>query len=145
MVVVAQKNNLKEWWKLTKWKIEFSDNEIIPYSVVDKKQESPVIVLALKCHAALEDKITDTTKKLKDVTNQLQVLKKSQKRLSETLLDSGNKKPKRKACSDCSVQHQRKRKCQIEEDIKTAFSFIENEDFKPLNVELINIDTQETF
>ena len=71
---------------------------------MNKKQENPVIVSALKCHAALENKITDTTKKLKDVTNQLQVLKKSQKRLSETLLDSGNKKPKQKACSDCSAQ-----------------------------------------
>ena len=112
---------------------------------MNKKQENPVIASALKRHAVLEDKIADATKKLKDVTNQLQVLEKSQMRLSETLLDNGNKKPKRKAWSDCSVQHQRKRKRQIEEDIKTALSFTENEDFKPLNVELINTDTQETF
>ena len=137
-------HNLKKWWKLTKWKIGFSDDELIPYSVENKKQQNPVIVSALKRHATLEDKLANTTKKLKEVTNQLQVLEKSQKRLSESLLDNGNKKTKRKAWSDCSVQHQRKRKHQFEEDIKTALSFTENEDFKPLNVELINTNTQET-
>lgn len=83
-------------------------------------------------------------KKLKEVTNQLEVSEKSQKRLSKALLDKGNKKAKRKSWSDCSVQYQRKRKCQIEEEVKTALLFTENEGFKPLNVELLNTDTQET-
>ena len=83
-------------------------------------------------------------KKLKEVTNQLEVSEKSQKRLSKALLDKGNKKAKRKSWSDCSVQYQRKRKRQIEEEVKTALLFTENEGFKPLNVELLNTDTQET-
>ena len=102
-----------ERWKLTKWKIEFTDNEVVPYSVGNKKQQNPIIVSALNHHTVLEDKLGDTTKKLNEVTNQLQILEKSQKRLSVSLIDKENKRPKRKAWSDCSLQQQRKQKRQI--------------------------------
>ena len=134
-----------ERWKLTKWKIEFTDNEVVPYSVGNKKQQNPIIVSALNHHTVLEDKLGDTTKKLNEVTNQLQILEKSQKRLSVSLIDKENKRPKRKAWSDCSLQQQRKRKRQITEDVKTALSFSEDDGFKALNIELVNTDTQETF
>ena len=61
------------------------------------------------------------------------------------MIDKENKRPKRKAWSDCSLQQQRKRKRQITEDVKTALSFSEDDGFKALNIELVNTDTQETF
>ena len=131
-----------ERWKLTKWKIEFRDDELVPYNVENKKQQNPVIVLALTHQAVLANKLADTTKKLNEVTNKLETLEKSHKRLS---VSKENRTPKRKAWSDCSVQTQRKRKRQIEEDVKTALSFSKDEGFKALNIELINTDTHETF
>ena len=65
--------------------------------------------------------------------------------MSVSLIDKENKRPKRKAWSDCSLQQQRKRKRQITEDVKTALSFSEDDGFKALNIELVNTDTQETF
>ena len=73
-----------------------------------------MITSALKRRqSVLEDKLTSTTKKLKDVTNQLQDMEKSCKRISEALLDRSTTKVKRKAWSECSVQYQKKRKRQI--------------------------------
>ena len=31
-------HNLKEQWKHTKWKIELNDDEVVPYSIVNKKK-----------------------------------------------------------------------------------------------------------
>ena len=108
------------------------------------KKQNVVITSALKRRqSVLEDKLTSTTKKLKDVTNQLQDMEKSCKRISEALLDRGTTKVKRKAWSECSIQYQKKRKRQIQQDDKTALSFTDKEGFKTLSVQLLNTDTQE--
>lgn len=78
--------------------------ELILYSVGNEKQQNH--------HAVLEDKLADATKKLNEVTyqlqilesrhhqklnevtNQLQILEKSKKRLSVSLTDKENKRPK---------------------------------------------------
>ena len=42
---------------------------------------------------------------------------------------------------DCSVQHQSKKRREIASDVKTALSFTENEDFTPMQVDLVHKDT----
>ena len=32
-------HNLKERWKLTKWKIEFNDDEVVPHTISNKKNK----------------------------------------------------------------------------------------------------------
>jgi len=137
----------KERWKQTRWKIEFTNEELVPYNISNKKQPRYVVTSAFKRQSVLEKSLKDATKKLKEVTNQLEVVEKSHKRLSETLVDSVTKKraPKRKAWSNCTVQHQRKKKRHLETDVKSALSFTEGEGFQPLCVELLNRDTQEIF
>ena len=140
----AKSNSLKEKWRLTKWKVEFDDHECVPYNVKNRKQENVLIMSALKRHSAIESELTEANKNLKDVTNRLRAIEKSQKTVIGSAVSSGHKAVKRKVWSDYSVQHQRKRRRQLQDDIKTALSFTENEGFKPLTVELVNTDTQKT-
>jgi len=67
------------------------------------------------------------------------VIEKSQKTVIGSVVGSGRKAVERKAWSNYSVQHQRKQRRQLQDDIKTTQSFT---GFKPLTVELVNTDTQ---
>jgi len=49
----TKSDSLKEKWRLMKWKIEFDDNECVPYNVKNKKQENVLIMSALKHHTEI--------------------------------------------------------------------------------------------
>jgi len=54
--------NTKECWK---WKIEFRNEELVPYSFNHNKLATYVVPLALKRQAALEKSLEGTTKHTK--------------------------------------------------------------------------------
>ena len=93
---------LKEKWKLTKWKIEFDSHECVPYNVTNRKQEN---VSVLKHQAVVKCELNEANKKLKEATNSLHVLEKSQKNVIGNLVGGGRKAVKRKIWSDYSIQH----------------------------------------
>lgn len=72
-------------WKESKWIIEFDKQEIVP----PKKKKKPDGLVVQSCKrlcAELEEKIQSIDGKLKDVTNQLNMVKKSNKKLSQALI-----------------------------------------------------------
>ena len=81
-------------WKTTKWTIQLHQNEIVPISSGNKrKTENENVILQSKrkkiCKA--EDDLKLANKKLKEVTNQYQALKKSCKTLSAALKEKTDK------------------------------------------------------
>lgn len=135
--------NLQEKWRLTKWKLEFNASEVVPY-VNTKQNHAIVTTVTTKCKA-LECKLNQSNQKLKEVTNQLQILEESKVRLSDSLrgVTQSSSKRKRKDWTDCSTQYQRQQIKKVKQDVKTALSFTETENFKPLSVGLVNKNTQE--
>lgn len=99
--------NLQEKWRLTKWKLEFNASEVVPY-VNTKQNHAIVTTVTTKCKA-LEFKLNQSNQKLKEVTNQLQILEESKVRLSDSLrgVTQSSSKRKRKDWTDCSTQYQR--------------------------------------
>ena len=97
-----------EKWKETTWTLTLKGDEIVPYL---NRKRKPVhalpIIQSSKCkQSKLEEKLEETTKHLKDVTNQLHFLEESSKRLSAALRDKGEStrmSRRKKALSDCSV------------------------------------------
>ena len=95
---------------------------------------------------ALESKLKQSNEKLKEVTNQLKDLEKSNARLSDAIrggMTQSSSKRKRKAWTECSTQYQRRQRKKVKQDVKTALSFTETENFKPVSVDLLNKDTKE--
>ena len=126
--------NLQEKWRLTKWKIEFNANEM-----VNKKQTHAIVTTVTTRCKALESKLKQSNEKLKEVTNQLKDLEKSNARLSDAIrggTTQSSSKRKRKAWTECSTQYQRRQRKKVKQDVKTALSFTETENFKPVSVEL---------
>jgi len=81
--------NTEERWNRTQWKIEFRNEELVPCSVINNKPAATYVVpSALKQQAVLEKSLEGTTKQLKEVTNKLEAMEKSHKRLSEALVNS---------------------------------------------------------
>jgi len=136
-----------EKWKETTWTLELrgTGNEIVCHSNRKRKPEHAVIQSTRSKQLRLE-KLEETTRSLEDVTNQLLALEESSKRLCAVLRDDGQPSStsrRKKAWSDidCSVQHQSKKRREIASDVKTALSFTENEDFTPMQVDLVHKDT----
>ena len=71
-------------WKETKWRLELKDNEIFPV-FRKRKPDNPVVQSCKKRCQELEKKVNDVNTKLKEVSNQIDSLKKSNKRLSKAL------------------------------------------------------------
>ena len=132
-----------EKWRLTKWKLEFNVNEVVPY--VNTKQTHAIVTTVTTRCKTLESKLNQSNQKLKEVTNQLQILEKSNARLSDSLRGRTHSttKRKRKDWTDCSAQYQRQQIKKVKQDVKTALSFAETENFKPISVGLVNKNTQE--
>ena len=131
-------------WKETTWKIKLKGNEIVPSR--KRKSEHVIIQSSRNKQVKLQEKLKETTQKLKDVTNQFQLLEESSKRLSAALKEKGESKcssRRKKPWANCSVQYQRKKRREIARDVNTALSFTENEDFTPTRVELTHKDTGE--
>ena len=103
-----------EKWKETTWTLELRDNEIVCNSNWKRKPEHAIIQSTKSKQLRLEEKLKETTRSLKDVTNQLHALEESSKRLSAALRDKGEPSThstsrRKKAWSECSVQYQRKK------------------------------------
>ena len=115
---------------MTKWKIEFNENERS-----NKKQAHAIITTVTTRCKALESKLEQSNEKLKEVTNQLKDLEKSNARLSDAVRGTiqPRSKCKRKAWTECSAQYQRRQKKKVKQDVKT----------KPVSVKLLNKDTEE--
>ena len=96
--------NLLEKWRLTKWKLEFN---VVPY--VNKKPTHAIVTTVTMRCKILENKLNQSNEKLKEVTNQLQILEKSTVRLSDSLrgVTQSSSKLKQKGWSGCSAQYQR--------------------------------------
>lgn len=96
-----------EKWKETTWTLELRENEIVCHSNRKRKPDHAVIQSTRSKQLRLEQKLEETTRSLKDVTNQLHALEESSKRLSASLRDKGQPSStsrRKKAWSECSVQ-----------------------------------------
>ena len=83
--------NLLKKWRLTKWKLEFN---VVPY--VNKKPTHAIVTTVTTRCKILENKLNQPNEKLKEVTNQLQILEKSTVRLSDPLRGVTQSSSKRK-------------------------------------------------
>lgn len=140
---------LQNKWKETKWLLELKGDEVIPVAK-KRKPDNPVIQSCKKrCHE-LEKKVNDVSTKLKDVTNQLESLKKSNKRISKVLSMKGSdhqqsQKTTRhtKRWSEYSSQYQKVKRQQFSQDVLTAVSFVEDNNFETSQIEFKNKETGE--
>ena len=131
-------------WKDTSWTVELQDTEIVKHA---GRNRSILIQSDKKKCIKLKSDLEESQKKLKDVTNQLNLLEKSTAKLSSALKNmeqpSSSQSRKRKLWSQCSSQYQRKRRRQMAKDVKVALSFLKNENFQCTQVEQENNDTGE--
>lgn len=112
-------------WKNSEWIIELENNEIILPPNCKMKPDNNNIILQSK-RIKLEDDLNAANKKLKDLTNQYAVLEKSCKQLSNSIAVEGSTSQsavhtrKRKAWTQCTPQHQKKRIQQVAKKVQTA-------------------------
>lgn len=138
-------------WAASKWTIQLHENEIIQPSGIKRKcsnNENVALLSSKKRVSEVENDLKVANDKLKEITNEYKILKKSCNSLSMALKssDKGNRpyhSRKRKEWTLCTQQYQRKRVQEVVHNVNTALLFIENDDFKATRVELINKSTQE--
>ena len=133
-------------WKKTMWTVELREDEVIPSS---KKRKSghgnENLILHTKKLKVAED-LKVANKKLKDITKEYQTLRKSCKTLSAALKDTTNEGTgpshtrTKKAWELCTKQYQNKRTQEMAQNIN-ALCFTEDENFKPVRVEILNKST----
>ena len=125
-------------WQSTRWEIQLNENEIIPRT---KGQKTHVVTTAASKCAVLQSKLKESEKKLQDTTNELEALEKSALRLSNAIRGQTSSKCKRKAWEDCTAQYKSQQRKKIKQDVQTALSFTETENFQPVKIEVINKHT----
>ena len=138
-------------WKDTKWSIELHDKEIIHLN--RKRKSDNVLVHSSKLkYAKVESELKESKKKLKDMTNEVQILNRSNKKLSQALKANGVPNAStpvrgrgKKQWTQYSSQYQRKKRKQIAQDVRSALSFIADGDFQHSKVELENIESGEVY
>lgn len=83
--------------------------------MVNKKQTYAIVTTVTTRCKALKSKLKQSNEKLKEVTNQLKDLEKSNARLSDAI--GGTTQPsgkhKRKAWTECSAQYQRRQRKKV--------------------------------
>ena len=133
-------------WKESKWTIELHKEEIVP----TKRKRKPNGFVEQSCKrkcAALEEQIQSIDNKLKDVTNQLDMVKRSNKKLSQSLISKNGVQSKQKrnskSWSEYSIQYKNIKKKQFANDVATALTFAEDTCFKPTEIEFVNKVTGE--
>lgn len=136
------RSKLLDKWKETKWNIELEKNEILPRK---RKPDNALIESAEKRYAACKNELTTCRKELQAVTNQLSLLQKSNKKLSSSLKrhNPSISKGKRKSWTEYTSRYKRMKTKQLATDVKTALSFVEDENFAPTKVNLRNKETGE--
>ena len=76
-------------WKETKWLLELKDTEII----LTSKKRNPDHLVVQSFHqkfAKLEEKVKEANDQLKDISNELKCVKKSNKKLAAKIVRSGD-------------------------------------------------------
>lgn len=136
-------------WKDTKWPIELHDKEIIP-SNRKRKPDNVLIQSSKPKYAKVESDLKESKKKLKDMTNQVQLLNRSNKKLSLALKANGVSNAStpvrgrgKKKWTQYSSQYQRKKRKQIAQDVRSALSFVADDNFEHTKVELRNSESGE--
>lgn len=101
------RRKLIEKWKESTWTLELKGDEIISKK---RKPDNLILTTVKSKHAKLNEKLEETTKSLKELTNKVHVLEGSNKRLSTALKKKGesNCTRQKKPFSDCLAQYQRK-------------------------------------
>ena len=126
-------------WKESKWVLELKGNEfIVPNK--KRKPDNPIIQSCKQRCEVLEKTIEETKLKLKEVSNKLESIEKSNKKLSK---DINNRKRSTKPWSELSSQYQRAKKKQLSNDVFTSLSFLEDDHFEPVRCELKNKESGE--
>ena len=90
----------------------------------------------------LEDQLNAANEKLRDITNKYTALEKASKELSNLIgIQEGASAVhtrKRKAWTQCTPRHQKKRIKQVAKKVKTALLFTSDDHLKPKKVEFEN-------
>lgn len=135
-------------WKQTKWLLELKDTEIVPTSR-KRKADHLVVRSFQQKHAKLEEKFNETNSKLRDISNELESVKKANKNLSVALATNSSgvsHTPKRyKTWEEYTPQYKRVKKKQFACNIKTALSFMEDDNFITTEVKFKSTTTGEQF
>lgn len=139
----TRRSLLIENWKSTKWMLELVADEIISKK---RKSHNAIMINEREKVRKLEQDLKESNKRLQDVTNQMDMLKKSAKKLtnpSSSVASSSSRGRKKKSWSECSGQYQRRRRTEIAKSVCTALTTVEDDVFKPSRVELVNNETKE--
>ena len=137
-----------EKWRKSHWLLKLQENEIMP-SVRKRKPHNLVVQSCKNNCTELEEKVKVTEMKLKDVTNKIEKLKKSNHNLSQALItkssgeSSSVKRKIYKSWDEYTPKYKRIKKRQFTNDVSTALSFVEDENFKPTEIKFLNTSTGE--
>ena len=138
-----------EKWRESYWLLELKKNEIVPPSRKRKPDNLIVKSCKKKC-AEFEEKVKVIESQLKDITNKMRTLEKSNQNLSQALISkSGGESSvtkggkSYKSWEEYSPQYKRIKKKQFASDVVTALTFTENQNFKTTSIEFINKNTGE--
>ena len=135
-----------EKWKKSKWVIELKNEEIVLPANCKRKSDSNTTTLQSK-RRKLKDDLTVAKQKLKDLTNKYTALEKVCKELSSSIACEETTPVvhtrKKKAWTQCTPQHQKKRVKQVVKKVQTALLFTNDEHLKTKKLELENEQTGE--
>ena len=140
----SARNKRYDKWKGSKWVIELEKEEIVLPPNCKIKPDNNNMTKRIK----LEDQLSTANEKLKDLTNKYTALENSCKELSNSIAVDGRASAvhtrKRKAWTECTPQHQKKRIKQVAKKVQTALLFTNDEHLKPTKLEFKNEQTGDT-
>lgn len=119
---------------------------LIKDEVATRKRRSENPVQSDTKLAKLDGELKESKAKLHDATIQIHLLKKSTRKLSSALVESGSSTvwhTRKKHWSEYSKRYKRKRKKMVASNVSTAMKFVEDKCFTVRNVVLENKETGE--
>lgn len=132
-------------WKESKWVIELKNEEIVLPTNCKRKSDNNTILQSKR--SKLKDELTVANKKLEDLTNKYITLEKSCRELSSSISCEETTPVvhtrKKKAWTQCTPQHRKKRIKQVAKKVQTALLFTNDEHLKTKKLELENEQTGE--
>lgn len=129
-----------EKWKEITWSLVLHPNEIMP-KTKKRKAENVFVQSQVKKIARLQENLENCQQSLKAANMKLQKVEEKHKQFVTSL---GPKVTKHnKSWSEYSAQYKRQQKKQIACDVCTALKFTENIHFRPSEIHLQNIETND--
>ena len=132
--------NQIEKWKETNWSLVLQPNEIVPRSK-KRKAEHVFVQDQVKKIAQLQDNLENCQQSLKAANIKLHKVEEKHKQLATSLNSKVTKH--HKSWSQYSAQYKRQQKKQIASNVCTALKFTENTHFRPSEIQLQNIETND--